>query len=91
MGTKEHTSVTPEIEGKEEELKNLILYNDDHNTFDFIIESLIEVCEHDMLQAENCALIAHYKGRCKVKRGTLDILRPKYVEMTNRQITVEIT
>lgn len=91
MGTKEQSSVTPEIEGKEEVLKNLILYNDDYNTFDYIIESLIEVCEHDVLQAENCALIAHYKGKCHIKKGTIDDLRPKYVAMTNRQITVEIT
>jgi len=89
MGTKEKTSVVR----KEQEviIRNLILFNDDFNTFDFIIDSLIEVCEHEYLQAENCALIAHYKGRCKVKRGTIDDLRPIYVEMTNRQITVEIT
>ena len=47
MGTKEKTSVTPEVVEKEADLKNLILYNDDYNTFDFIIDSLVEVCGHD--------------------------------------------
>ena len=45
---------------------------------------------HDHNQAENCAIIAHYKGKCHIKKGNLDVIRPIYVEMTNRQITVEI-
>lgn len=91
MSTKEKTSVDNLIKDKEVEIRNLVLYNDDFNTFDFIIESLIDVCKHDYLQAENCALIAHYKGMCKIKKGTVDEIRPMYVEMTSRQITVEIT
>ncbi|MAZ93993.1 MAG: Clp protease ClpS [Lentimicrobiaceae bacterium] len=90
MGTKEKTSVTPEVVEKEADLKNLILYNDDYNTFDFIIDSLVEVCGHDHNQAENCAIIAHHKGKCHIKKGNMDVIRPIYVEMTNRQITVEI-
>ena len=90
MGTKEKTSVTPAIDEVTESLKKLILFNDDHNTFDFIIKALVEVCKHDEMQAENCALIAHYKGKCAIKNGTINDLRPKYVEMTNRQILVEI-
>ena len=57
MGTQEKTYSDPEVTEEKETLKNLILYNDDYNTFDFIIESLVEVCEHDFHQAENCALI----------------------------------
>lgn len=91
MGTKEKSSATPELKETIESVRKLILYNDDFNSFDFIISSLIEVCGHDEMQAENCALIAHYKGKCPVKNGTIDNLRPIYVEMTNRQITVEIT
>lgn len=90
MGTKEKTSVTPDLDESLESIKNLMLFNDDHNSFDFIIQSLIEVCEHEMMQAENCAFIAHYNGKCQVKKGTINDLRPVYVEMTNRQITVEI-
>ena len=80
MSTKEKTSVTPEVVEKEADLKNLILYNDDYNTFDFIIDSLVEVCGHDHNQAENCAIIAHYKGKCHIKKGNLDVIRPIYVE-----------
>ncbi len=91
MGTKEKTSATPELDEVTESLKKLILFNDDHNTFDFIIKALVEVCEHEEMQAENCALIAHYKGKCAIKNGTINDLRPKYVEMINRQIIVEIS
>ncbi len=70
--------------------KKLILFNDDINTFDFVIETLIEVCGHDPYQAENCALIAHFKGKCAVKNGTSDELKPYYKEMILRKLTVEI-
>jgi len=90
MGTKEKTSINPEVDEVTESLKKLILFNDDHNTFDFIIEALVDVCNHDSMQAENCALIAHYKGKCAIKNGSINVLRPIYVEMTNRQILVEI-
>ena len=68
----------------------LILFNDDVNSFDFVIETLIEVCEHEHLQAEQCALIAHYKGKCPVKSGSMAELKPKYNEMTKRGFTVSI-
>ncbi len=90
MGTKEKTSVTPDLKESKEIVRKLILFNDDFNSFDFIIDSLVEVCQHDVMQAENCAMIAHYKGKCSIKNGTVNDLRPIYVEMTNRQITVEI-
>ena len=71
--------------------KELILYNDDVNSFDYVIETLIEVCGHDPYQAEQCALTAHYKGKCGVKSGSLDSLKPVYDEMTNRELTVSIS
>jgi len=54
----------------------LILHNDEVNTFDFVIESLVDVCEHDEIQAEQCAMITHYKGKCDVKKGAFDLLKP---------------
>ena len=69
---------------------SLILFNDDIHSFDFVIETLIEVCEHEHLQAEQCALIAHYKGRCVVKSGALSEIKPKYDEMTKRGLTMSI-
>jgi len=73
-----------------EDLKDLILFNDDFNTFDYVIESLIEVCNHNEVQAEQCAWIAHLKGKCGVKRGTAEELTPLRNEMINRKLTVEI-
>ncbi|MCX6270391.1 MAG: ATP-dependent Clp protease adaptor ClpS [Bacteroidetes bacterium] len=70
--------------------KDIILFNDDVNSFDFVIETLIEVCEHDLLQAEQCTLIAHYKGKCAVKSGTLTELKPPSDEMTRRGLSVII-
>lgn len=90
MSVKEKESVEQKSLEDVAEIKTLILYNDDFNTFDFVIETLIEVCEHDQLQAENCAWIVHYKGKCPVKRGPLEDLKPRYQEMTNRTLTVEI-
>lgn len=52
----------------------LILYNDDINTFDHVIKSLVEVCGHDPVQAEQCALIVHFKGSCEIKIGILEVL-----------------
>ena len=56
--------------------RNLILYNDSTNTFDYVINCLIEVCEHDIIQAEQCAFITHYKGKCDVKKGDYKSLKP---------------
>ena len=90
MSSKEKRSPTLDFDQKEVEIHSLILYNDDVNSFEFVIETLIEVCEHDELQAENCAWIAHFKGKCQVKKGTLEDLKPCYRDMTNRTLTVEI-
>ncbi len=67
--------------------KELILFNDDVNSFEFIIESLIEVCDHDPEQAEQCALVAHFKGKCVIKNGALSELAPMNNELNNRGIS----
>jgi ATP-dependent Clp protease adaptor protein ClpS len=56
------------------ESNTLILYNDDINTFEHVIKSLVEVCGHDPVQAEQCALIVHFKGSCDVKIGIFEVL-----------------
>lgn len=53
----------------------LILYNDEINTFDHVIKTLVEVCGHDVYQAEQCTLLAHYKGSCEIKRGSKGMLQ----------------
>jgi len=53
---------------------SLVLYNDEINTFDHVIKSLVEVCGHDAVQAEQCALIVHFKGSCEIKTGITEVL-----------------
>jgi ATP-dependent Clp protease adaptor protein ClpS len=80
------------IETKEVEVsdKQIILYNDDFNTFDFVIESLIKVCKHDILQAEQCTYLVHYKGKCSVKKGSYEELEPYCTALLERGLTAEI-
>lgn len=68
----------------------LIVYNDDFNTFDWVIQSLVEVCDHDPIQAENCAMIIHTKGKCGVKSGDFDDLLPKCSELSRRKISAKV-
>lgn len=70
--------------------KDLIVFNDDVNTFDHVIESLIKVCNHDTIQAEQCTYIIHFNGKCQVKRGEYDKLEPMCIALLDRGITAEI-
>jgi ATP-dependent Clp protease adaptor protein ClpS len=72
------------------EQRDLIVYNDDFNTFDHVIDSLIKVCEHNPLQAEQCTLIIHNNGKCQVKRGNYDILASMCTALHERGITAEV-
>ncbi len=58
------------------DVKNLVVFNDDINTFDHVTSTLIKVCKHSPEQAEQCTWIIHYKGKCSVKTGSFDELRP---------------
>lgn len=73
-----------------EENKNLILHNDDVNTFDYVIEILMKVCEHNEVQAEQCAHIVHYKGKCDVKKGSYDFLKSRKDELINKGLNATI-
>ena len=79
-----------EVVLKEEAVKALILYNDDVNTFEFVAESLIKVCEHDALQAEQCAYLVHYTGKCVVKNGTFKKLKPLCEALLERGLSAKI-
>lgn len=68
----------------------IILYNDDVNTFDHVIETLIRVCDHDELQAEQCAILVHYTGKCGVKTGSIDELKPKCSALLDAGLSAEI-
>ena len=68
----------------------IILYNDDVNTFDHVIDTLISVCKHEALQAEQCAMLVHYKGQCTVKTGSYDELKPQCSALLDAGLSAEI-
>jgi ATP-dependent Clp protease adaptor protein ClpS len=74
----------------ETELKKLVVYNDDVNTFDWVIDTLVEVCKHTSEQAEQCTIIIHFKGKCSVKEGELEELIEMRNEICRRGISAEI-
>ena len=74
----------------EADLKNLVVFNDDVNTFDHVIETLVRVCKHTHEQAEQCAMIVHYRGKCTVKQGSLDDLKPMRDAICERGIDARI-
>ena len=75
---------------EEDEVRHLILHNDDVHTFDYVIESLVDICQHDVHQAEQCAYIVHYKGRCDIKNGSFDVLHPMKDKLTSKGLSVTI-
>lgn len=70
--------------------KDLIVYNDDVNTFEHVIDSLIKVCEHNPIQAEQCTWIIHHNGKCQVKRGEYERLEPLCTALLDRGISAMI-
>jgi ATP-dependent Clp protease adaptor protein ClpS len=68
----------------------IVLYNDDVNTFDHVIDTLIRVCDHTSEQAEQCAILVHYKGKCTVKTGSYDELKPKCSQLLEAGLSAEI-
>jgi ATP-dependent Clp protease adaptor protein ClpS len=92
------TLPNPEVEIIEEVIEDiadiklweLVVYNDEINTFDHVIETLIDVCQHSPEQAEQCTLIIHYKGLCGVKSGDFEELAPMRNEICKRKISAEV-
>ena len=77
MNTKEKIEEELDVAELESNQNEIILYNDEVNTFDHVINTLIYACEHTPEQAEQCSLIVHYKGKCTVKTGSYDELEPR--------------
>jgi len=77
-----------DIMGQEE--NSLILHNDEIHTFDYVIESLIDICEHNTVQAEQCTFIIHYKGKCDVKKGSYEFLKPMKDGLIERGLNATI-
>ena len=68
----------------------LVLINDELNTFEHVIKSLVEVCGHDVVQAEQCAVITHFNGSCEVKTGSRSIIKSMYVGLVDRNLNSKI-
>lgn len=75
---------------KTEELYDLVVFNDDINTFEHVIATLIQVCKHTSEQAEQCTWIIHYKGKCSVKKGSFEELAPMRQGICDKGISAEI-
>lgn len=90
MSTKE--KIQEEIDVLTEEQKNneIVLFNDEINTFDHVIETLVYACEHTPIQAEQCAWIVHYKGKCTVKTGSYEELEPRCSLLLDAGLSAEI-
>lgn len=72
------------------DVRDLVVFNDDVNTFDHVINTLIKICKHTQEQAEQCTLIIHYKGKCTVKSGSFDELAPMRNAICKRGISAEV-
>ena len=88
--TTEAPFVKEKIDSDKENSHFLILFNDDFNTFDFVIDSLMEICKLEAIQAEQCTQLIHYKGKCDVKKGAYKKLKTMKDALIDRGLTAEI-
>jgi len=78
------------LEEETADLNEIVLFNDDVNTFDHVISTLVEGCGHSIEQAEQCSLIVHYKGKCTVKTGEYSELEPRCTKLLEAGLSAEI-
>ena len=90
MTTKEQILEEVKIEELLGNQNTIVLFNDDVNTFDHVIETLVKVCNHEALQAEQCAMLVHYKGKCDVKSGEINDLVPMCSALLDAGLSAEI-
>jgi ATP-dependent Clp protease adaptor protein ClpS len=90
MSTKEQISEEVLLEEETVRQNEIVVFNDDVNTFDHVIETLISVCDHTPEQAEQCSLIVHYKGKCTVKTGEYKDLEPRCTGLLSAGLSAEI-
>ncbi len=90
MSTKEKLSESLLVEEAVSLNNEIVMYNDDVNTFDHVIETLMRVCSHTAEQAEQCSLIIHYKGKCTVKTGPINELVPQCTQLLEAGLSAEI-
>lgn len=90
MSTKEKQLEELLLEEEVVKQNEIVLFNDDVNTFDHVIDTLIYACDHTPEQAEQCSLIVHYKGKCTVKTGPFEDLKPRCSKLLEAGLSAEI-
>ena len=90
MSTKEKIQEDVDVLEQKTHQHEIVLYNDDVNTFDHVIDALIDVCEHTLEQAEQCAILVHYKGKCSVKSGEYKDLEPRCSKLLQLGLSAEL-
>jgi len=79
------------FEGFDQQNKaTLVLHNDDINTFDYVMEVLVEICDHSMTQAEQCATITHFKGKCEVRSGSVSAMKELRYQLISRGLKATV-
>jgi ATP-dependent Clp protease adaptor protein ClpS len=77
-------------ETDDQHLTSLVLHNDDTNSFDYVMETLVEICDHSLTQAEQCATITHYKGKCEVRSGALKEMNELRYQLISRGLKASV-
>ena len=90
MSIQEEILEKVDVQEEQTPFREIILYNDDINTFDFVIDSLIKVCDHSPIQAEQCTFLVHFKGKCSVKSGEYKELEPRCTKLLELGLSAEI-
>ena len=87
---KQNQHLSPKGKKQKINQKSLVLFNDDFNSFDHVIDCLVAICEHGPVQAEQCTLITHFNGRCVIKTGDTEDLLYLKNDLQHYNLDVEI-
>lgn len=90
MTTKEKVKEVAKVSQVDDKFNEIVLFNDDVNTFDHVIETLVATCNHSYVQAEQCSILVHYKGKCTVKTGPYSDLEPRCSKLLQAGLSAEI-
>ncbi len=90
MSTKEKIQEDISVAEQESNQNEIVLYNDEVNTFNHVINTLIYACDHTPEQAEQCTILVHYKGKCTVKTGDFNELKPRCTILLDAGLSAEI-
>jgi ATP-dependent Clp protease adaptor protein ClpS len=91
MSTREKYDEQEDVAVLEYKENVIVLFNDDVNTFDDVIDALVYACDHTPIQAEQCATLVHYKGKCTVKSGSYEDLEPRCSMLLEAGLSAEIS